>query len=58
MTNKYGIQITDANGENFVLLAEGKERYQTFKTYDKADEFNYEFENTLPDGLSSAVITL
>lgn len=58
MTQKYGIQITDANGESYVLLAQGKDRYQTFNSYAKADDYNYEFEDGLPDGYTSAVVAL
>lgn len=58
MTQRYGIQITDNNGETFVLLAQGKDRYQTFNSYAKADDYNYEFEDGLPDGVTSAVVAL
>ena len=58
MAQRYGIQITDVNGENYVLLAQGKERYQTFSSYAKADDYNYEFEDGLPDGVTSAVIAM
>lgn len=58
MTQSYGIQITDGNGEQYVLLAEGKERFQTFKSRSKADDYNYTFEDGLPDGVKSAVIAL
>lgn len=55
---KYGIKITDASGGEYVLCAEGTDRFQTFRTYSKADDYNYEFENTLPDGMKSEVVTL
>jgi hypothetical protein len=58
MTAKFGIQITDSIGTKFVLLAEGKDGYQTFSSYKKADDYNYEFEQTLEDGLTSTVIVL
>jgi len=52
----YAIQVTDVKGENFVLLNEDNADFQRFDTFEDADDFNYEFEQTLEDGLSSAVV--
>lgn len=52
----YAIQVTNAKGEDFVLLNESNSEYQRFDTFEDADDFNYEFEQTLEDGLSSAVV--
>jgi hypothetical protein len=53
----YAIQVTNVNkGEGFVLLTEDNADFQLFDTFEDADDFNYEFEQTLKSGLSSAVI--
>ncbi|WP_186331542.1 hypothetical protein [Paenibacillus xylanexedens] len=53
----YAIQVTDVNkGEGFLLLTEDNADFQRFDTFEEADDFNYEFEQTLEDGLSSAVV--
>ncbi|WP_433943624.1 hypothetical protein [Paenibacillus sp. SN-8-1] len=53
---QYAIQLTDENGNEFLLLEEGKEGYQTFDSFEDADDFNYEFEQSLEDGVTSAVV--
>lgn len=53
----YAIQVTDVNkGEGFVLLTEDNSDFQRFDTFEEADDFNYEFEQTLEDGLTSVVV--
>ena len=55
---KYGIKIVDANGYEYLLCEEGSTEFQTFDNYEDADDFNYEFEDSLTDGLSSEVIEI
>ena len=55
---KYGIKIVDVNGYEYLLCEEGSAEFQTFDNYEDADDFNYEFEDTLTDGLSSEVIEI
>lgn len=52
----YVIQVTNAKGENFVLLNEENTDFQRFDTFEDADDFNYGLELTLEDGMSSAVV--
>lgn len=56
--NKYGIKVIDVNGNEFLLCKEGSSEFETFDTYEDADDFNYEFEDTLTDGLSSVVVEI
>jgi len=58
MAKRYGIQITDVDGNTFVLQAEGKQRYQAFRSYDRADDYNYDFDASLPEGMRSEVVEL
>lgn len=53
---KYAIQITDAKGNGFLLCEEGVEAFHVFEEYTDVDDFNYDFEQSLPEGMSSAVI--
>lgn len=53
---KYAIKITDAKGNDFLLCEEGKDAFLMFDEYADADDFNYDFEQSLADGMSSAVI--
>lgn len=53
---RYAIKITDAKGNDFLLCEEGKDAFQVFDEYADADDFNYDFEQSLPEGMSSAVI--
>jgi hypothetical protein len=53
---KYAIMITDAKGSEFLLCEEGKDSFLMFDEYADADDFNYDFGQSLADGMSSAVI--
>jgi len=53
---RYAIKITDAKENDFLLCEEGKDSFMTFDEYADADDFNYDFEQSLADGMSSAVI--
>lgn len=53
---KYAIKLVDELGQEFLLLEEGKAEYQTFDSFKDADDFNYDFEQTLEDGLTSVVV--
>lgn len=53
---KYAIKITDAKGSEFLLCEEGRESFQTFDEYADADDFNYDFEQSLANGMSSTVV--
>lgn len=53
---KYAIKITDEKGSEFLLCEEGKDSFQVFDEYADADDFNYDFEQSLNNGISSVVI--
>lgn len=53
---KYAIKVIDAKGNEFLLCEEGKDSFQTFDEYADADDFNYDFEQTLDSEMSSVVV--
>jgi hypothetical protein len=56
---KYGIKITDLhNRKYYLLLEENSDQYETFATFEDADDFNFEFSQTLEDLLTSEVVEI
>jgi hypothetical protein len=53
---KYAIKVIDVKGNEFLLCEEGKDSFQMFEEYADADDFNYDFEQSLEDGMSSVVV--
>ncbi|TCM89615.1 hypothetical protein EV294_11280 [Paenibacillus sp. BK033] len=51
----YGIKPIDAEGNEYLLRNEEDTAYENFATFEDADDFNYEFEDTLEEGLRSEV---
>ncbi|EJR82872.1 hypothetical protein COK65_30595 [Bacillus thuringiensis] len=56
MVDNYAIEIKDTEGKMYLLCEEGSAEVLTFATYEEADDCNYEFEDTLSDGLTSHVV--
>ncbi|MGG0150720.1 hypothetical protein [Bacillus mycoides] len=57
MVGNYAIEIKDVVEDKMYLLCEeGSTEVLTFATYEEADDYNYEFEDTLSDGLTSRVV--
>ncbi|PHF10436.1 hypothetical protein [Bacillus toyonensis] len=56
MVDNYAIEIKDTEGKMYLLCEEGSAEVLTFATYEDADDYNYEFEDTLSDGLTSHVV--
>ncbi|PFJ84007.1 hypothetical protein COJ11_32345 [Bacillus cereus] len=54
--DSYSIEIKDADNKTYLLCEEVSAEVVTFATYEDADDYNYEFEDTLPDGLTSHVV--
>ncbi|AJH82512.1 hypothetical protein P5775_29415 [Bacillus cereus] len=42
--------------KTYLLCEEGSAEVLTFATYEEAGDYNYEFEDTLSDGLTSRVV--
>lgn len=55
---KYGINIIDSEGNDYLLCKEGSDRFETFRSYEKADDYNYEFDASLPEGLRCDVVAV
>ena len=53
---RYAIKLVDQKGTEYLLLEEEGTEYQVFDSYEEADDFNYDFEQTLEDGLTSVVV--
>ncbi|MGI2709052.1 MULTISPECIES: hypothetical protein [Bacillus cereus group] len=58
MVGNYAIEIKDMEGKTYLLCMEGRSDILLFETYEEAGEYNYEFEDTLKDGLTSRVTTV
>lgn len=57
MVGTYSIEIKDAvDNKTYLLCEEDSNGLLTFNTYEEADDYNYEFEDTLSDGLTSRVV--
>ncbi|KEK22484.1 hypothetical protein BAGA_18945 [Bacillus gaemokensis] len=57
MVDNYAIEIKDAaDGKVYLLCEEGSAEVLTFDTYEEADDYNYEFEDILTDGLTSRAV--
>ncbi|NIL33296.1 hypothetical protein [Bacillus thuringiensis] len=56
MVDNYAIEIKDTEGKTYLLCEEGSTEVLTYTTYEEADDYNYEFEDTLSDGLTSRVV--
>ncbi|MFD5259430.1 hypothetical protein ACFWJC_00915 [Bacillus wiedmannii] len=56
MIDNYVIEIKDTENKTYLLCVEGRAEVLTFTTYEDADDYNYEFEDTLSDGLASRVV--
>ncbi|HHT7127812.1 hypothetical protein [Bacillus cereus] len=56
MVDNYSIEIRDTEGKTYLLCIEGSAKVLTFATYEEANDYNYEFEDTLSDGLTSRVV--
>lgn len=56
MVDNYAIEIQDTEGKTYLLCKEGSTEVLTFATIEEADDYNYEFEDTLSDGLTSRVV--
>jgi hypothetical protein len=56
MVGNYAIEIKDSTeNKTYLLCEEGSNEVLTFTTYEE-DDYNYEFEDTLSDGLTSRVV--
>ncbi len=57
MVDNYAIEIKDnSEGKTYLLCVEGSTEVLTFAKYEEADDYNYEFEDTLPDVLTSRIV--
>ncbi|MEH7028693.1 hypothetical protein [Bacillus wiedmannii] len=56
MVDSYSFEIKGADNKTYLLCEEGSAEVLTFTTYEETDDYNYEFEDTLPDGLTSRVV--
>ncbi|PEE66000.1 hypothetical protein COM90_06590 [Bacillus thuringiensis] len=56
MVDSYAIEIKDTEDKTYLLCEEGSAEVLTFATNEEADDYNYEFEDTLTNGLSSRVV--
>ncbi|MGX5469138.1 hypothetical protein ACWKT2_23790 [Bacillus toyonensis] len=56
MVGNYSIEIRDTEGKMYILCVKGSAKVLTFATYEEVDDYNYEFEDTLSDGLMSHVV--
>ncbi|HHK5599910.1 hypothetical protein CN324_28090 [Bacillus anthracis] len=57
MVDNYAIEIKDnSEDKTYLLCVKGSAELLTFDTYEEADDYNYEFEDTLSDGLTSRVV--
>ncbi|MGY6667027.1 hypothetical protein [Bacillus cereus] len=59
MVGNYAIEIKDTENKTYLLCKEGSTEVLTFATYEEADDYNYEFEDTLDaysDGLTIRVV--
>lgn len=56
MVDSYSIEIKDVDNKTYLLCEEGSNEVLTFATYEEATDYNYEFEDTLTDGLTSRVV--
>ncbi|MGN4945203.1 hypothetical protein [Bacillus cereus group sp. MYBK104-1] len=56
MVGNYSIEIKDTENKMYLLCIEGSNEVLTFATYEEADDYNYEFEDTLSDGFTSRVV--
>ncbi|WP_340031335.1 hypothetical protein [Bacillus tropicus] len=55
--DRYAIEIKDGSeNKTYLLCAEGSAEVLTFATYEEADDYYYEFEDTLTDGLTSHAV--
>ncbi|KXY11174.1 hypothetical protein [Bacillus paranthracis] len=56
MVGNYAIEIKDSTeNKTYLLCEEGSNEVLTFTTYEE-DDYNYEFKDTLSDGLTSRVV--
>lgn len=58
MVGNYAIEVKDTEDKTYLLCEEDSNEVLIFATYEEADDYNYEFEDTLPDGLTSRVIKI
>ncbi|PFS24374.1 hypothetical protein COK46_01810 [Bacillus thuringiensis] len=56
MVDNYAIEIKDTEGKTYLLCEGGSAEVLIFATYEEADDYNYDFEDTLSDGLMSRAI--
>ncbi|PFS38741.1 hypothetical protein [Bacillus thuringiensis] len=56
MVGTYSIEIKDTKDKTYLLCEEGSAEVLTFAIYEEADDYNYDFEDTLSDGLTSRVV--
>ncbi|KZE04135.1 hypothetical protein B4117_4305 [Bacillus mycoides] len=56
MVDSYSIEIKDTEGKTYLLCVEGSAEVLTFATYEEADDYNYEFEDTLSRDFKSRVV--
>ncbi|WP_242264892.1 hypothetical protein [Bacillus cereus group sp. BfR-BA-01422] len=56
MIDTYSIEIKNEEDKTYLLCEEGSTEVLTFTTYEEADDYNYEFEDTLSDGFTSRVV--
>ncbi|HDR7641222.1 hypothetical protein [Bacillus wiedmannii] len=56
MVGNYAIEIKDTESKTYLLCKEASAEVLTFATYEEADDYNYEFEDTLSDRLMSRVV--
>lgn len=61
MVDNYAIEIIEIKGNNevtdnktYLLCEEGSNEVLTFTTSEEADDYNYDFEDTLSDGLTTS----
>ncbi|PGB34900.1 hypothetical protein COM07_25930 [Bacillus toyonensis] len=56
MVDNYAIELKGEEGKTYLLCEEGSTEVLTFATYEEADDYNYDFEDTLSDGLTSRFV--
>ncbi|PDZ36491.1 hypothetical protein CON18_30685 [Bacillus cereus] len=56
MVGNLASEIKYTEDKTYLLCKEASTEVLTFATYEEADDYNYEFEDTLSDELTSRVV--
>ncbi|WP_088322543.1 hypothetical protein [Bacillus cereus] len=56
MVDSYSIEIKGADNKTYLFCDEDSNEVLTFATYEETDDYNYELEDTLLDGLTSRIV--